>query len=75
VKSDATLVAIYNLSSALSNMSRYAEAEIFAREMVAASDKVAPVSKIHVLAVERLSRMMHTQGKYEEALWLAHDGV
>jgi hypothetical protein len=34
VSSDQTLTAIYNLSIMLSRMSRYQEAEIFAREML-----------------------------------------
>jgi tetratricopeptide (TPR) repeat protein len=69
------VIATYNLSMTLLNMSRYPEAEIFAREMVAESEKLTPVGDVHVLAVQGLSRVLSYQEKFEEAHRLAHDGL
>jgi tetratricopeptide (TPR) repeat protein len=56
-------------------MSRYPEAEIFAREMVAESEKMSPISGHHVMAVERLVMVLENQDRFEEAHRLAHDAV
>jgi tetratricopeptide (TPR) repeat protein len=72
---EATLIAIDNLSSTLEFMSRFQEAEIFAREMVAESEKVTPIGEIHVRAVGRLAGVLVSQRKVDEARKLAHDSV
>jgi tetratricopeptide (TPR) repeat protein len=56
-------------------MSRYPEAEIFARELVAEAEKRTPICEIHVFAAQRLSMALKPQGKFEKARGLAHDGV
>jgi tetratricopeptide (TPR) repeat protein len=75
LKSDAPFQALYNLSVTLESMSRYPEAEIFARELVAESDKVTPIRVPHVMAAQRLSNVLFQQERFEEALCVAHDAV
>jgi tetratricopeptide (TPR) repeat protein len=72
---DFTISAMANLSSTLSAMSRFPEAEIFAREMVAESEKVTPVRDIHLIAAQFLSSALINQGKHEEGRVLAHDAL
>jgi tetratricopeptide (TPR) repeat protein len=73
--SDFTLTAMYNLSGTLTMMSRYPEAEIFAREMVAESEKLKPICDHHVFASHSLTEVLCCQERYEEALSVAHDAV
>jgi tetratricopeptide (TPR) repeat protein len=73
LKSKFSFKALYDISCTLSQMSRYEEAEIFAREMVAESDKLAPIQASHLIAAEQLSDVLLHQGKIEEALSVAHD--
>jgi tetratricopeptide (TPR) repeat protein len=69
------MLAMFNLSTTLDQMSRYQEAEIFAREMVAVSELSTPVGDMHMLAAERLASVLVSQIKFEEALQVAHDAV
>jgi hypothetical protein len=52
-----TITAMGNLSSTLEQMSRYQEAESFAREMVVTLETEWPTRGIHAAAVQRLSQV------------------
>jgi tetratricopeptide (TPR) repeat protein len=67
--------AKYNLATTLVDMARHSEAEIFAREMIADLESVAPVGLDHVMAAEKLSTVLLHQTKFEEARLVAHDAV
>jgi tetratricopeptide (TPR) repeat protein len=69
------LMANYNVSITLERMSRYQEAEFFAREMVAESDKHTPFGDMHVLAVQTLADILCCQDKFEESRRLAREGL
>jgi tetratricopeptide (TPR) repeat protein len=56
-------------------MSRFPEAEIFAREMVHESEKITPISDRHVMAMERLANILLYQDKFEAALSVAHSAL
>jgi hypothetical protein len=75
VKREHTLKAMFNLSRTLEQMTRYPEAETFAREMMAESEKETPIGEIHVLAVTKLCNVLFFQNRFEESRQLAHDGV
>jgi tetratricopeptide (TPR) repeat protein len=75
VKRDLTLPTMYNLSLVLEGMSRYPEAEIIARDMVAESDKVTRIDGMHAMSAERLSTVLVHQKKFEEARSLAHEAT
>jgi tetratricopeptide (TPR) repeat protein len=73
--SDFTMMAMGNLSITLSNMSRYQEAEIFARELVAESEKLTALGAAQLMAVGTLSIVLVNQDKFEEARHMAHAGL
>jgi tetratricopeptide (TPR) repeat protein len=75
VKRDLTLPVMYNLSLTLEGMARLEEAEVFAREMVAESDKVARIDGMHAMSAERLSTVLKLRGKFEEARIMAHEAT
>jgi tetratricopeptide (TPR) repeat protein len=75
LEDDIRLSSMGNVSVLLRDMSRYPEAEIFAREMVAESEKLTPIREIHAFAADRLSMALVNQCKYEEALRVSHDAV
>jgi tetratricopeptide (TPR) repeat protein len=75
MKSDTTLGAMGNVSAILRHMSRYQEAEIFAREMVAESEKLTPIRAIHATAIEKLCTGLIHQEKFEEAQGVAHEAL
>jgi hypothetical protein len=72
---DFTVAAMDHVSGTLRAMSRDQEAEIFAREMVAESEKVTPIRELHAIAVGRLTSVLLSQGKPEEARQMAHGAV
>jgi hypothetical protein len=65
------LKALYSFTLTLSDMSRYSEAEIFARAMVAESDKESLIGEAHIMATQMLSKVILNRAKYEEARLLA----
>jgi tetratricopeptide (TPR) repeat protein len=73
--SDLTLTAIFNISITLEAMSRYPEAETFAREMIAETEKLLPVDRMHAMAARKLSKVLVFQARYEEAWGVAHDAM
>jgi tetratricopeptide (TPR) repeat protein len=70
--SDRTLLAKHNLSTILEAMSRYPEAEVYAREMVADSENETPFRSVHVMAAERLTIVLCCQEKFEDARRVSH---
>jgi tetratricopeptide (TPR) repeat protein len=72
---ETTMDSMLYLSITLSSMSRYSEAEIFARELVEESEKETLISEVYVYVAENLSNVLHHQDKFEEALAVAHDAV
>jgi tetratricopeptide (TPR) repeat protein len=75
VSSEKTLAVMYQISSTLSSMSRFPEAEIFARELGVEAEKIAPLGLSHIMAAQQLSSVLSNQSKYEDALQVAHAAV
>jgi hypothetical protein len=72
---DLLLNAICNITITLQNMSRYPEAEVFSREMVAKSEKETPVREVHARSIARLAMTLVYQHNFEEVRRVAHDAV
>jgi tetratricopeptide (TPR) repeat protein len=75
VNIECTMTALANLSVNLCTMSRFSEAEIFAREMVAELEKETPIQGMHMYASENLSCVLMLQANFEEARSVAHDAI
>jgi tetratricopeptide (TPR) repeat protein len=75
VQTQLMMEAMSSVGTTLRDMSRYSEAEIFAREMVAEAEKLTPIGQAHVSAFEQLSNVLFYQDKIEESRRVAHDAV